>query len=242
MLTLFLKLLLAHIIGDFVLQTKTLVLRRRENVFYLLLHVLVHVALVCLVFWQEVSNDWQYIAFIGLAHLAVDSLKIIGERIWPSRPALLFVTDQLLHVLVILAVVLHRYGMPQYDADIWFSAKTLAYIIALLLTAVVSPIFLRVFFSKWKQEQTFYLKKDETLLDAGLWIGIMERLIIVLFIQVGFLSGIGFLLAAKSIFRFGDLTNAKDTKFTEYVLVGTFASFLIAMVIGYALRVTLKSC
>ncbi|NGF56577.1 DUF3307 domain-containing protein [Parapedobacter sp. SGR-10] len=242
MLTLFLKLLLAHIIGDFVLQTKALVVKRKENAFYLLLHVLIHVALVCLVFWQDIYSDWPYIAFIGLAHLAIDSLKIIGEKKWPSRPALLFVTDQLLHILVLLAVVAYRYGIPQYDADIWFSAKFLAYIIALLLTAVVSPIFLRVFFSKWQREQPFPAKKDETLLDAGLWIGIMERLIIVLFIQVGFLSGIGFLLAAKSIFRFGDLTNAKDTKFTEYVLVGTFASFLIAIVIGYALRVTLRYC
>jgi hypothetical protein len=64
----------------------------------------------------------------------------------------------------------------------------------------------------------------------------MERLMIAFFIQIDFLEGIGFLLAAKSIFRFGDLTNAKNTKFTEYVLVGTLASFLIAIIIGYAVK------
>ena len=114
------------------------------------------------------------------------------------------------------------------------------YSIALLLVMVVSPIFLRLFFSKWDKENVFKDKRQESLMDAGLLIGIMERLIIVLFIQVGFLSGIGFLLAAKSIFRFGDLTNAKDTKFTEYILVGTLASFTIAIVIGYGLRLALK--
>ena len=242
MLILFLKLLLAHIVGDFVLQTKGLVRRRKENVFYLLLHVLIHVALLCLVFLPDILLYWQYIAFIGVAHLAIDSLKIMGERRWPSSPVVLFIADQFFHVSVILAVVGYHSGFSLYDMEGVFSARFLAYTIALLLTVVVSPIFLRVFFSKWKQEQTFHKKRHETLIDAGLLIGIMERLIIVLFIQVGFLSGIGFLLAAKSIFRFGDLTNAKDTKFTEYVLVGTFASFLIAIGIGYALRITLKYC
>ncbi len=242
MLILFLKLLLAHLVGDFVLQTKKLVIKRRENVFYLLLHVCVHMVLLCFVFFQDIATSWPYIACIGFTHLAIDSMKIVCEKKWPSKPVLFFLVDQFFHVLVILAVVFCIYGVPQHSLVLLTSAPSLAYIVALLLTVAVSPIFLRVFFSKWNQEHVLHAKKHETLLDAGLLIGVMERLIIVLFIQVGFLSGIGFLLAAKSIFRFGDLTNAKNTKFTEYVLVGTFASFLIAIAIGYALRITLKYC
>ncbi|TVR27761.1 MAG: DUF3307 domain-containing protein, partial [Balneolaceae bacterium] len=41
-------------------------------------------------------------------------------------------------------------------------------------------------------------------------------------------------LAAKSIFRFGDLTRSKDRKLTEYILVGTLLSFLIAIATGMA--------
>ena len=99
---------------------------------------------------------------------------------------------------------------------------------------------MRVLFSKWNQDSEFIMKRSDSLMNAGLFIGIIERLIIVLFLQVGFLSGIGILLAAKSIFRFGDLTNAKDTKFTEYVLLGTLVSFLIAIIVGYLLRLGLK--
>jgi len=40
------------------------------------------------------------------------------------------------------------------------------------------------------------------------------------------------LLAAKSIFRYGSLSKAKEIKTTEYVLVGTFASFAIAILVG----------
>ena len=48
----------------------------------------------------------------------------------------------------------------------------------------------------------------------------------------GHLQVVGFLLAGKSIFRFGDLTRAKDRKLTEYILIGTFLSFLIAIITG----------
>lgn len=236
MLILFLKLLLAHIVGDFVLQTKTLVLKRGENVLYLLLHTLIHVLLLCIVFFPAITDAWFPILSIGVAHLAIDSLKIWAEKIWPTKPTTLFLADQLLHILVILAVVLGTYSFPETLLANLSVAKLLLYLIAFLLLAVVSPIFLRVFFTKWNQEQAVQSKRSETLFDAGLLIGIMERLMIVFFILAGFLEGIGFLLAAKSIFRFGDLTNAKDTKFTEYVLVGTLASFLIAMAVGFALQ------
>ncbi|MFZ0597577.1 MAG: DUF3307 domain-containing protein, partial [Flavobacterium sp.] len=55
-------------------------------------------------------------------------------------------------------------------------------------------------------------------------------------------EAIGFLLAAKSIFRFGDLKEAKDRKLTEYVLIGTLISFgtaIIAALIVQALLLQL---
>ena len=72
----------------------------------------------------------------------------------------------------------------------------------------------------------------ETLQNAGKWIGILERLMIFGFILLGKWEGIGFLLAAKSVFRFGDLKDARDMKLTEYVLIGTLLSFGMAMLLG----------
>jgi hypothetical protein len=79
--------------------------------------------------------------------------------------------------------------------------------------------------SKWEQE----VKPQESLNAAGTYIGILERLLVFSFVVTNHWEGIGFLLAAKSIFRFGDLSNAKDRKLTEYVLVGTLMSFAIAI-------------
>ena len=45
-------------------------------------------------------------------------------------------------------------------------------------------------------------------------------------------QAVGFLLAAKSVFRFGNLQEAKDRKLTEYILIGTLLSFGIAVLTG----------
>lgn len=240
MMLLFLKLLLCHILGDFVLQTKRLVQQRSQDLRYLLLHIAIHAALLALVFCTSLDLYGQALIFVVCSHLAIDSMKIWWERKYPFHPTRLFVLDQLLHVGVLVAVVVYIYGIPEGLIAQLLSEKSLLYLTAFLLAAWVCPIFLRIFFTKWTKQQEFVAKQQQSLVDAGMLIGIMERLIIILFIQVSFLSGIGFLLAAKSIFRFGDLTNAKDTKYTEYILVGTLASFLLAIVIGYGLRMALE--
>ncbi|GHE34673.1 DUF3307 domain-containing protein [Sphingobacterium griseoflavum] len=235
----FLKLLLAHFIGDFVLQPSSWVDKRKQQVRYLFFHIAVHAALLCLLFLPELAQQWPVVLLVSAAHLLIDSLKIYMERKWPLKPFQVFVADQLLHIWSLLFAVVFSYGLPPGWFEQLYTPKTICYVLAILLVCFVSPIGLRVFFSRWDAETDFKTKPQGSLADAGLLIGIMERLLIVLFIQIGFLSGIGFLLGAKSIFRFGDLTNAKDTKFTEYILVGTFASFVVGIIIGYGLKLGL---
>ncbi|OUS18429.1 hypothetical protein A9Q93_03955, partial [Nonlabens dokdonensis] len=57
-------------------------------------------------------------------------------------------------------------------------------------------------------------------------------LLIFLFIITDNFSAVGLLLTAKSVFRFGDLSKAKNMKLTEYVLIGTLLSFGIAILVG----------
>ena len=64
----------------------------------------------------------------------------------------------------------------------------------------------------------------------------MERLFVFAFVISGHWEAIGFMLAAKSIFRFGDLKDSKDRKLTEYVLIGTMISFGTAIVIGIIIQ------
>jgi len=52
------------------------------------------------------------------------------------------------------------------------------------------------------------------------------------FIFTGQYEGIGFLVAAKSIFRFGGISETDKRKESEYILIGSLLSFGLAIFIG----------
>ena len=79
-----------------------------------------------------------------------------------------------------------------------------------------------------------YVKKATTLpvpshkqdQNMGLIIGMLERVLVVVFILVGQYSSIAFVIAAKSIARFKQL---EDQAFAEKYLIGTLSSVALAM-------------
>lgn len=93
-----------------------------------------------------------------------------------------------------------------------------------------SSILLGLFLKQWTPPSF----NSQSLPKARQRIGYIERILILTFVHVGSFEGVGFLLAAKSVFRFGELNKAKEIQTTEYVLIGTFASFTIAILIGIA--------
>jgi len=68
-------------------------------------------------------------------------------------------------------------------------------------------------------------------IDVSGWIGILERILILIFITTSQFSAIGFLIAAKSVFRFND-TREDGNKKAEYFLLGTLTSFTLAIIVG----------
>ncbi|MDM3869197.1 hypothetical protein QF204_13565, partial [Proteus faecis] len=102
----------------------------------------------------------------------------------------------------------------------------LAYII--ILKPISSLIYMLL--KKW----TPIAVEGSILVSAGQSIGYLERTLILTFILLNQFVAIGFLLAAKSIFRFGELQNDQDKKLTEYVMLGTLISFSISIFIGLA--------
>ncbi len=241
MLLFTLKILLAHLLGDFVLQPKKWVDERHTKGIrskYLYAHIAVHLVVLLLLFVTQLPEVLPYILLVVVAHYLIDLGKIYAERQQRYSPINLFVADQLLHLLVIAVLV-----MACFDKwtvlSIISAEKLMAVAIALIVLTAVSSIAMKVFFSKWSESFREKNKKNKSLKNAGNIIGITERLLIVLFICVDFWGGIGYLLAAKSIFRFGDLTRAKDRKLTEYILSGTLISFTIAIVVGVVLRYAL---
>ncbi len=78
--------------------------------------------------------------------------------------------------------------------------------------------------------------EGSSLTSGGTAIGYLERILILLLIQVDQWEAIGFLLAAKGILRFNELTQKDHRSSSEYVVLGTLLSFLLAIGIGIAIK------
>src|SRR5690606_32302350 len=96
------------------------------------------------------------------------------------------------------------------------------------VTSVVA-ILMRILMTNWVLEED---PKNDSLPNAGKYIGMLERLLVFGFIVLQQWAAIGWLVTAKSVFRFSDLSRAKDRKLTEYILIGTLLSFGFAILIG----------
>lgn len=222
MTALFLSFILAHLTGDFLLQPTAWVKDKKKRKIkskYLYYHVGLH--LVLLLITTQFNSDYLLgILVIVLSHLGIDCAKLYFEK--KRTVKLWFFADQLLHLLVI-AIVVYCYFPYQIPFELLYSQQSLALITSLVLVTYVSAIVLKVLLSKWSAQIT---KPDTANTNnAGKYIGILERLFIFFFVVMNFWEGIGFLLAAKSIFRFGDLKESKDVRLTEYILIGTLLSF-----------------
>ncbi len=222
------KLLIAHFLGDFVLQTNSFTKKKEKHQLkspHLYIHALIHGTLALLFLYD--FEYWWAALLIATTHLIIDAGKLKFTNKKNAR--WLFLVDQVLHILVIYIVyvvitqvhILDAFEIPD---KIW-----LFLLCAIFLTSPVA-IMLKVFFTRWKLDE-----KDtgiDSLKNAGKWIGMIERLLVFIFIISGNFGAVGFLLTAKSVFRFGDLSKAKNMKLTEYVLIGTLLSFGIAILAG----------
>lgn len=231
----FVKLLLAHLIGDFILQPNSWVFDKENRVHrspYLYLHTLLHGVLAFVI--VGATDFFGYAFALALLHGFIDFLKLKFQKKKTKRNW--FILDQLLHVLVLMGISLtynhQKIDFSFMDNQFWIMAT------ALVLLSKPTSIIIKNIISIWTPESKND-KNDDSLQNAGNYIGILERLFVFYFVITGHYDAIGFLLAAKSIFRFGDLKEAKDRKLTEYVLIGTLLSFGMAFLVGLLINYSL---
>jgi hypothetical protein len=105
---LFLKLILAHLIADFILQFEELYQLKVRSFLGQLLHVLIHglVSLVLLYPYLNLPQIWFFVAGLVVVHLTQDLLKYSFTKKTPANTFIYFMVDQFFHVLVISAIFL----------------------------------------------------------------------------------------------------------------------------------------
>lgn len=111
-------------------------------------------------------------------------------------------------------------------------------LIALAYLFILHPTskLIRILLNPWISEINEEDSGNANLANAGKLIGFLERTAVLTMILLNQFAAIGFILAAKSVFRFGDLRDDQGRKLTEYVLLGTFSSFVITLFVGLAVK------
>lgn len=225
-MSLLIKFILAHLIGDFFLQSAKSIdqkNKRKWRSLHLYLHTIIHFALLLLIAGLD---QWIAALIIAISHFIIDGCKLQFQN--EKNKQTWFFVDQLLHLIVIVAV----WAFINQITEIEITAAFLAGATTLIFLTRPASFIIYQAMSHWNDQIIEDGQTEQALPKAGSYIGMLERALVFGFILIGQWGAIGFLMAAKSIFRFGDLTRAKDRKLTEYILIGTLLSFGMAILAG----------
>ena len=94
MLELLVKLVFCHLLGDYFLQIDFISQSKGKNPY----HLFVHCALYCVPFYMWFGFEWKLL-LVFVTHLIIDHLKA-------RKKAINYVTDQVLHYIVLLIYLL----------------------------------------------------------------------------------------------------------------------------------------
>lgn len=217
----------AHVLADYVFQSNKMA-QNKHRPLYLLGHgVIVLGTLVAL----TGSLALPVLIIAGL-HLITDTIK---AQITPSIQA--HVGDQLIHLITL---TLAAYTCPDvWQSGLWAAAPTQAphwtpHLMLLIAGGIYATraggFAVGILMAPYGNS----FSKD-SLPQGGQMIGFLERGLIYLLILAGLPIGIGFLVAAKSVLRFEsgkDGDTAENRKRSEYVIIGTLASFGWAILVS----------
>ncbi|MEP2935422.1 MAG: DUF3307 domain-containing protein [Gilvibacter sp.] len=232
-----LQLILAHVLTDFVFQTKKGIAQKRAKKArsgYLYVHALLAGVLTYLLLQQW--TQFLVPAMVMVTHYLIDLWKLHQGQDNLRN----FLIDQFAHLLVLLAAwwyLTHTFDQVLPTLQSWITdANILALLIGYIMVIYPVGFVIGKATQKWQSE----IAEDEALSSlarAGRTIGIFERILVVTFILTGNFSAIGFLIGAKSILRFSDAKKTSARKQTEYVLIGTLMSFALSIIIGSLMRI-----
>lgn len=252
----FLALLLAHVLGDFPFQSSRMV--RGKIAFQpgaYLRHSLMHLVLAAgalALFTPLVQMQTATLAALAvliLGHVALDLAKSAVIRQKPGLDgALLYLADQLLHVAIVAvsAAIAVRTLPPAMELlGFWNGVRDVVLVYGVVIAATVFPAGYLIRYllqplsrqlAASRDQQTQHFDSLEGLGNAGLYLGWLERALLVIAFAMGSFTAVGLIIGAKSVARFPEF---KSRAFAEYFLIGTLVSVAIAAAGGWVLRTIL---
>ena len=225
MIETFVALLLAHTLADFPFQTNWMVQNKRRP-----LPMLAHIAVVLAASIVTTGTVHPLLFALAGVHMLIDAIKAayVTHRLTP------FLLDQAAHLASIIAVSVLTPEL--WSTGLWANTPWLPGVITLLAGLILATqaggYAVGLLMQPWTGSA------PEGLPSGGRVIGTLERGLIYLLIMTGQAAGIGFLIAAKSVLRFGAVKD--EGRLSEYVIIGTLASFGWAITTAAATVALLK--
>jgi hypothetical protein len=233
-----LSLACSHVMADFLLQTDWMAANKRR--FSIILgHSWLHGTLAWLLCGAWLL--WVVPAVVFVTHAAID----VGKSYWRHKTLGLFLVDQGAHagILIVLAwrLSLNPPSLFWLDFGGTFTVKALILGTGVLLCIHGGGVFVGHLVQPMLDELKDASAKVSQpvargLADGGRWIGRLERTLIFLLVIVGQPAGIGFLITAKSILRFSEIKDQQSRMETEYIIIGTLASFAWGILVSYVTK------
>src|SRR5690606_16758175 len=142
---LLLKFLAAHFLGDFVFQTKKMLLNKHKPV-YFASHIAIHAVLMCLFLMND--DMWWAIILVTAFHALFDwmKLKLASKIKAPVR----FIVDQMVHIATII-VVLMIFSSLQISIDFINKPHIWLVLVAVILVTQVTAVLIRILLSPYQQ-------------------------------------------------------------------------------------------
>lgn len=242
----FLTIYFAHLLTDFVFQTNAMVSRKRNGgVSGYLLHGLIHLctALLLAAFFLRGSIiSWRaYLVLLLLTifHILIDAAKVrlTQKAILPDNTRT-YLADQFLHALTVLfAACFFAPGLAFHDLLALLGStrnvpEKLLAVPVVYIAAVFGGGYLIRYLTRGLAEglkSSSPDKPSERLQNAGLYIGWLERFLVITALLLQSPATIGLILTAKSIARYPEF---KSERFAEYFLIGTLLSISVAILGG----------
>ena len=237
---------LAHLLADFIFQSSRLVEQKLHGKLSgYLLHGLIHyvtsILLVGFFVHASAASLRTYLVLLALSaiHLLLDAAKIrLTARGLLRNDALAYASDQLIHFFTIvfaawllapglaLTQLFAFAGLSRAIQTKWF-AVPIIYIGVIFGGGYLIRDLTRGMAESIKSQSP--RESGEELQNAGLYIGWLERFLVVTALLLHSPATVGLILTAKSIARYPEF---KSKRFAEYFLIGTLLSISIAILGG----------
>ncbi|MGL5715204.1 MAG: DUF3307 domain-containing protein [Paraclostridium sp.] len=99
----FLKILFAHSLDDYFLQTDYLAMNKGKDKYILCIHAILYTLGIAIIFGNKISQVWYWI--ILLSHIVVDYLKSSGITAKKLGNTKALIIDQAIHYATILLAI-----------------------------------------------------------------------------------------------------------------------------------------